>query len=304
MNQQDRLHLLAEINFLREQLAELPNTAKLTRMSTAARLKEIELQLAQYPVNEQEPARTRLTFNGRPVIGSHGIFAEFGMKAVNSFTDAIATVAASIFAPLAQSGPIPNREQYQLLITNTALGSFGFELEEYRSGQLSLDEVSPVAAALDQTQAILAATLGSDEDLADSASVTDPRALDKIRGFLQVLADHEAVCTLQYQKRSVAFKDVGQVKSSLLRLSTENLHESEETLQGEFQGVLPKGRTFEFKLANDPVEIVRGRIIAAIQNVELLNHHLNQPVTIKVMTTRVGIGKPRFTLLELPSWEI
>jgi len=303
MNQQDRLHLLAEQNFLREQLAELPASAKLTRMSTAARLEAIETQLQHYPLDEHEPARTRLTFSGRPVIGSYGIFAEFGMKAVNSFTDAIATVAASIFAPLAQAGPIPNREQYQLLITNTALGSFGFELEEYRGVQLSLEESSPVAVALEQTQAILLATLGTDEELADSVSETDPRALDKIRGFLQVLADNEAVCALQYQKRSVKFTDVGQIKSSLARLSQDNLQESEEYLQGEFQGVLPKGRTFEFKPSDQSGEIIKGKISKAIQDVDSLNQHLNQNIGINVMATRVANGKPRYLLLELPSWE-
>ncbi len=34
-------------------------------------------------------------------------------------------------------GPIPNRDQNQLLITNTAVGSFGFELEEYCAEQLA-----------------------------------------------------------------------------------------------------------------------------------------------------------------------
>jgi hypothetical protein len=303
MNQQDRLHLLAEQTFLRAQLAELPSSAKLTRMSDEARLKVIQTQLDQHPVDEAEPARTRLTFSGRPVIGSHGIIAEFGMKAVNSFTDAIATVAASIFAPLAQSGPIPNRENYQLLITNTALGSFGFELEEYRGVQSSLEEISPVALALEQTQTILLATQGSDEDLADSVSETDPRALEKIRSFLQVLADNEAICTLQYQNRSMRFTDVGQIKSSLVRLSQDNLQEKEETLQGEFQGILPKARTFEFKSSGLSCEIVKGKISKSIQDVDSLNRHLNQAVAIKVMATRVANGKPRYLLLELPVWE-
>ena len=80
MSQQNRLHLLAEQKFLQEQLAELPATAKLTRMSDEARLADIELQLAQLPVEEVELARVRLTFKGEPVVKSHGIFAEFGLS--------------------------------------------------------------------------------------------------------------------------------------------------------------------------------------------------------------------------------
>jgi len=303
MNSQDRLSLLAEQKFLREQLDALPASARLTRMSTESRLREIERQMAQEPVQEPEPARVRLTFNGRPVIGSHGIFADFGMKAVSCFSDAVTTLAASLLGPLAPSGPIPNREQHQLLVVGTAVGSFGFELEEYLGGQLLFDEVSLVAQALEQTRNLLSGTLGTDEELADSAAETDPRALDRIRGFLQVLAENEAVCTLQYRERAVKFSDIGQVKTSLARLGQDNLRESEESLEGEFRGVLPKSRTFEFLLAGAGGEIIKGKVGAAIQAIDSLNQHLNEPVRLTVMTTRVGNGRPRYVLQKLPSWQ-
>lgn len=300
MNQQNRAYLLAEINFLQQQLAELPENARLTRLSNQARLREVEAQLAQIPLEEREPARVRLTFNGRPVIGTHGIFADFGMKAVGSFSDAVTTLAASLLTPLAAMGRIPNRDEYQLLITNTALGSFGFELEEYQNNNpLFQEEQSLVSIALEQTQAILSATLsGSDEDLADSASEIDPRALEKIRNFLQTVADNEAVCTLQYQNRSVKFTDVGQIKRSLERISQDNLQENEVSLLGEFQGVLPKSRTFEFKLIGQDEEIIKGKISKAFQDAASLNQHLNEEIQIKVMKTSVGKGRPRYLLLE------
>lgn len=303
MNTYDRLHLLAEQNFLRERLAELPPSARLTRMSTEARLRTIETQLIELPVDEREPARARLTFSGAPVIGSHGIFADFGMRAVSSFTDAVASIAASLAAPLASMGPIPNRDQNQLLITNTAVGSFGFELEEFRGGQLPLEEESPVAIALDRTQILLQGTLGNDEDLADIASETDPRALEKIRGFLKILADSDAVCALQYRERGVRFTDVGQVRASLERLGADNLRESAERLHGEFVGALPKSRTFEFKLSGNE-QIIRGKVAATIQNVNELNQHLHRPTFIDVMTTQVGNGRPRYLLASVPQWNV
>lgn len=303
MNLQDRQHLLAEQKFLQEHLAQLPDTARLTRMGVESRLRDVVASLAAAPVDEREPAHVRLTFNGRPVIGSHGIFAEFGMKAVNSFTEAVATVAASLNleTALAPMGPVPNREQYQLLITGSALGSFGFELEEYRAGQIPLEETSAVAEALERTQNLLKSTLGSDEELADSAAETDPRALEKVRAFLQTLAENEAICTLQYEKSSIRFTDVGQVKSSLARLSQENFHEEESVLTGEFQGVLPKRRTFEFKLSGQD-EIIPGKVGPAVQDANALNDHLHTPTRIKVMVTRVGSGRPRYVLLEMPEW--
>lgn len=302
MNNEDRLHLLAEQTFLRRDLSETPETARLTRMSIEARLRKVEAQLAALPVNERAPARARLTFDGVPVIRSHGIFADFGMKAVSSFTEAVASVAASLTAPLAAMGPIPHRDQNQLLITSTAVGSFGFELEEYRAEQLPMEETSPVASALERTQALLQSTLGNnDDELADIASETDPRALDKVRTFLKILTDNNAVCALHYGGKGVRFIDVGQVNRSLAKLAADNLHESEEQLRGEFVGVLPNSRSFEFRLASDG-QIIRGKVSPRLQNVDAINDHLHSAVQIDVTRTQVGNGRPRYLLTQMPQW--
>jgi hypothetical protein len=196
-------------------------------------------------------------------------------------------------------GPIPNRDQHQLIITSTALGSFGFELEEHRSGQLRLGDASAVAQALERTQSLLRGTLGTDDELADSAAEADRRALDKVRAFLATLADNEAVCTVQFGDTTVSFRDVGQVRASIERLSQENLREAQEELHGELQGVLPRARAFEFKLA-DTSQVIRGKISPTVADPDALNRALHQRVRIKVMVTRVGTGRPRYLLLEPP----
>lgn len=128
-----------------------------------------------------------------------------------------------------------------------------------------------MAQALEQTQNLLRGTLGTDEELAESASDTDPRALDKVRAFLQTLVENEAICTLQYGEHSVCFTDVGQVRNSLARLDRDNLLEKESTLDGEFQGYLPKGRTFEFALAGSD-EIIRGKVAPSAQDAKFKRH--------------------------------
>ena len=144
-------------------------------------------------------------------------------------------------------------------------------------------------------------TLGDDEALADIASETDPRALDKVRTFLRVLADNSAVCALQYGGRGVRFTDVGQVSRSLARLAADNLHESEEQLRGEFLGVLPNSRSFEFRLTSDQ-QIIRGKVSPRLQNVDDINGHLHQAVQIEVTRTQVGNGRPRYLLTQMPQW--
>jgi len=243
---QDRLHLLAERNFLQDRLAALLPSAQMMRISIESRLRVIGEQLK-----------------------------------------------------LAAMEPISNREQHQLLITSTALGSFGFELEEYRKDTASA-EPSPIAQALERTQNLLSGTTGTDDQLADSAADTDPRALEKIRAFLQTLSDHEAVCAMQYRGTYFRFTDVGQVRNSLSRLSQDNLLEVTQSLTGEIQGVLPKGRTFEFKIAGSD-EVTRCKIGAAVLVPGKLNDWLNQAVAIKVMMTQVGAGKPRYVLIEMPN---
>ena len=299
MNQSEHLQLLGEKTTLMRMIAETPEEDVLDRASLSARLRAVEESMSQFDPDQRDPARVRLTFRGRPVIGSHGVLAEFGMKAVNGFAESVTAMAASLFAPLAAMGPIPNRDQHQLVITNTALGSFGFELEEHRTGQLMPGEGSAVAQALVRTQSLLRGTQGTDDELADSAAEADRRALDKVRAFLEVLADNEAVCTVQFGESIVSFGDVGQVRTSIERLSQENLREEPGELRGELQGVLPRARAFEFKLAGSS-QVIRGKIAPTVGDPDALNRDLHRQVVIKVMVTRVGSGRPRYTLIEAP----
>ncbi len=299
MNRGEYLQLLGERTALERMIAETPEEDVIDRASLAARLENIEAALAQAKLDEREPARVRLTFKGRPVIGSHGIFAEFGMRAVNGFAESVAAMAASLAGPLAPMGPIPNRDQHQLLITSTALGSFGFELEEHRTGQLTLSDGSAVAQALERTQSLLRGTLGTDDELADSAAEADRRAVDKVRAFLETVADNEAVFAVQFKDSVVSFSDVGQVRTSIGRLSQDNLREEQEELRGELQGVLPRARVFEFKLEGS-AQIIRGKVAPAIADPDALNRALHQAATIKVVVTRVGTGRPRYALIEPP----
>lgn len=300
MNLQEYKQLLAERVSLQRMLDEIPVEDVLDRSSLQSRLEAVEQELSQVTPPNREPARARLTFRGRPVVGQHGIFAEFGTKATSVFSDTVAKIAAGLTGHLAPMGPIPNRDESRLLITGTAIGSFGFELEEAPlDNQLDFGEDTIASQALELTQSLLKGTVGSDEELADSAVATNPRAVDSLRSFLELLATNEAVCGLQFNNELFQFKDVGEVRRGVERLSQDNLHEEKTQLRGEFQGVLPKARSFEFKLA-DSQEVVRGKVSPTITTPDDINNHLHQAVTIEVQATRVGTGKPRYVLLKLP----
>jgi hypothetical protein len=158
MNHQEFVHLLAERGALHQMLGELPPDDILTRSGLAARLEELEEQLANVPQKGRAPAQARLTFRGRPVVGGYGIVAEFGTKATGAFTNAVVKVGAALSGPPAATGPVPQRDQSQLLITSTAIGSFGFELTEYRPGQVLFEEETTTSRALELTRELLQST--------------------------------------------------------------------------------------------------------------------------------------------------
>lgn len=302
MNLHEYRRLLAERTSLQRLLSEIPVEDVLDRLGLESRLEAVEQEISKITPPNREPARARLTFRGRPVIGQHGIFADFGAKATSAFADIVAKVAAGLSGQVALMGPLSNREESRLLITGTALGSFGFELEEVPvANSLNFGEGTVAGDSLELTQAILRSTLGSDDDLADSVAAVGPRAATAVRSFLDLLAANEAVCALGVNDKAFQFKDVGEVRRGVERLSTDNLHEEEKTLSGEFQGVLPKARTFEFKIGGSD-EVIRGKVGSDIAIPDEINGHLHKPTTIDVLATRVGTGKPRYVLLKLPEW--
>lgn len=296
MNLQEYRQLQAERTTLEKFLAQLAPSSVIERMSLEARKTKIEEALASQPAPSREPVRAKLTFRGKPIVGSHGMFAEFGAAAVNNFVGAVAAIGASQNGPLGARGTLPNRDDFRLLITGTALGSFGFELEEApKDNTMLFPEVSLVEAAIEQTKAIMEATIGTDDELADAVSEADPRALETLRAFLKTLADQEAVCTLEFKDKPFRFADVGQVRLSEVRLSRDNIHEDHQQIEGFFQGVLPKWRTFEFRIESSQ-EVIRGKVGPDIPDASAINRILERITTIDVLERRVGSGRPRYVL--------
>ena len=128
MNARDYLQLQAEKKAIESLLVQIPSTNVIERLGFERRKEEIEETLSEFAAAPEFPLNARLTFRGKPVVGSHGVFAEFGAAAVDTFAEAVAAICASRTGPLGSRGAIPNRDDYRLLITGTALGSFGFEL--------------------------------------------------------------------------------------------------------------------------------------------------------------------------------
>ncbi len=280
--------LLSEKNTLEKLIAETPEDEVIDLLSLQSRLSNIIEKLKSIPTSEMEPAQIRLTFRGKPVVKSHGIFAEFGTEILAKFNDMITIL-------------LPNKSTDKMLITSTAQGSFGFQFEEYLSPENNANPSPILAKAIEQTHLLLSGLLKSDDELADITEGMDKKTIGAVKSFLDKLVIEEAIFTFKFKDMLFKFDHVGQVKNCSERLSAENIKQEENiSIIGEFLGVLPNKKTFEFKIKVNN-ELFAGKISASILNPEKINSILNKEVEIKVTKTTVGNGKPRYLMLDLPS---
>ncbi|MBP7407814.1 MAG: hypothetical protein KA941_03565 [Flavobacteriales bacterium] len=300
MNRADLNRLRSERAEVMRMLGNIPKERVIDRGSLEYRLEVLDENIAQAG-DIPAPARTVITFRGKPVVGSHGIFYDFGTKAIGHFADAVAKLAVPPEDEMGARGRIPGKAQNRLLITNAAVGSFGFELEEEPSNELHTEEPSSTAQAMKQVSEILEAARSSDDDLAKSIADAQPRAVTSVREFLDLLVKNDAVAAVAYGDHVVRFSHVAEVRDSYARLEPKNVHEDTKLFKGKFLGLLPHRRTFEFQLEGHEDPIV-GKIPKGLAGIETINAHLNDLVQAKLKETRVGEGKPSFALVEVPQW--
>ncbi len=298
MRAREYKHLEAEKIYLLNQLEHISSDKVINRANFEIRLDEIQSELDSVKTSMREPAHAIITFRGKPVVGSFGILAGFGAKAVNKFADAVVSIASNLEGNTSGNrGVITNADNYQLIITGTALGSFGFELEEnIDQTHVNLNEnPSILEKAIEKAQKLLEASLGTDEELSDAMAEIDDRTVKQFHEFLHTLVENNAYCALEVDDKYFTFHDEEQVKRSAARINTDNITDTEITLAGQFIGVLPKSRTFEF-VHSPTQEVIKGRVGSQIVDPMEINHYLEKELYIVVESKVVGEGKPRFTL--------
>lgn len=295
-------HFQSEKQTVERFLRETPEEDVIDRNSLQARLQVLERRIAEAR-QRVEPIRTLITYRGRPVSGSHGIASTFGLAATRAYTQVVQQVAAAWnrIEPLRDTGNVPGAKNFDLLITGTALGSFGFELEETHNEQLVLGEQSVVANALFKTQELLQSSTGSDDQLTEAINGVDARAINALRVFLKILATNEATCAIETNDNRFHFDEVSEVTRSFLRLESKNIVRKEVMLEGEFEGLLPTPRTFEFKL-KETGEVVVGKINPAVADIAAINRKLNVSAQVRAISHRVGNGRARYVLVQEPEW--
>ena len=300
MNATMYANLSSEANTLRELLDNIPLDNVIDRLGIESRLEEVEYELGCInPFHITKKAR--LTFRGGPVVGSQAISAIFASKATDFFANAVAAVSAGLTGALHFKGPIPDKNINNLMITGTAIGSFGFEFELPKPDNFDLcPEQSIVEKAVDDIRALFeVSATGSDDDLSDLVEEIHPRAISKIYDFLNYLNEQDAKCGLEFNNKFFRFSSKQQLESALSRLNNNNIHEEIVTYKGVFSGALPASRNFEFETEIDK-ELIKGKISKDISQPELIvKNWLLKPVKVKFTVITIGNSKPKFILKSL-----
>ena len=311
MNVHEYRFLLSERAELNRLLRRTRPDEVITRDSFEHRLHDVEAELEAYEGLSPRVVDTRLTFRGAPVAGSRGMSADFSSTALKDFNTSVQSIAASQQRenPLPLTGRIPGGSEYELMITGTTRGSFGFVLEQSSQQMALVGEATPVGAAIEQLKTILESSVGTDEELAKAVENVDQRALKSVEDFLRKLAKKGAVCALEFQGKEFKFQDVAQLHHSADRLSQDNIKEDEVRLEGEFQGFLPKSRRAEIKVQRTDADFLRESIEDIIacpvkpQSNDLpnINNILHQDVRVRAHARRAGTARPRITLIH---WQL
>lgn len=312
MNYDEYTFLASEVRELESILAEIPEERVIDRMSFESRLKGAKEALFQ--IHPRELAKkARLTFRGDPVFGSHGIAAEFASKASACFTEAFTTIVAGLNDNLRYMGPIPDKQKNQLIITGTAIGSFGFEFElpppdagnDPAQPEMNFGVQQNTEVAMQKLEDLFrAASEGSDDDLSELVDEIHPRAVKKVAEFLTYISEQEAWCGLEFNESSFRFTGSDQVRNSAKRLNADNIREITEEFSGRFEGALPTGRTFEFKPL-DQKGILRGKVGPDILDPNEINRdYLYKLATVTLKVVQVGQGRPRYTLTKLTDIQV
>ncbi|MHC8491396.1 hypothetical protein ACTU44_01640 [Thalassospira sp. SM2505] len=287
---------IQEIDELKSIISSIPEENVLERYSLEQRLAAAQKKLAS-EVDQLVPEKSKLTFRGAPVTGSKGIAAEFGSKATAAFTEAYAAVIAGMHNKLRYMGPIPDKIQNQLMITGTAIGSFGFELQVPKLEPTLFSDSGDAEEALEKLLSLFETSVADNDDqLAEIISEIHPRAIQKAASFLEYMIENGAWCGLQFKGKTFRFRNIEQLETSLSKIKEDNIHESTENYRGELQGVLPRGRTFEFNVIDQNI-VIKGKVGSEIEDPDVLNRDwLHKPVTVSLDVIQVGQSRPSYVL--------
>ncbi len=271
----------------------------------------LERQLADATqATEHAPAGVALFFGGRPVVGSYGVKAAFGMQAIGQFQKLVSQrYAAAETGPLASRGRVPMSDETQLLVTDVVRGSFGFVLQasEPANGDATLKQV------VDEVADTLSRMAASDDALFDeAASRVDSRQLGALKEFFKLLDDEGASLRVVEGERDFELS-MQAVQRARQRAEGLSIVDRVEELQGQVIGWAEFSQRFELRLHADRAVVVGAVSREAMERVAQeglnpLHRHVRVRAKVREVIARNRAPRKTFALQSIepieapPDW--
>ena len=255
-------------------------------MEDALKEREEELmqQIAQIPLGAKE-AKTVLCFSGGPVQGSMGIDAGFASRVLDPFQAMVAADYAERWhGGVGRRGRRPGETKSKLLLSGLPRGSFGFELTRADDDLFPEDNLADTLAHVAR---LIESSVKSDADFAAEVANSTPRAIQCLKGFLDVISKSRAGLRIETGDIRYEMSPV-QAEEAFNRVANASTIDEEIQVRGVFKGVLLDSWNFDF--VTDEGYSIKGKVddgISEEQLADLGRKFLNSSCLITLLKTVV-----------------
>lgn len=190
------------------------------------------------------------------------------------------------------------------MLTGLPRGSFGLELSQPGSGELSTGE--QLSEVLVRLTDLLGAAGRSDEEFVHAMDDVSPRVYGRLPEFFGALRDHGA--SIRMQTGDLEFTlDQERVGAAVARVSAVHTEEAEEAVPGVFRGATLDTWRFDFRRVDG--ETLAGRLSGDLGEAQagvmlaLTNRKCIARLKVTRITTQGGAVRTRYVLLGLDAAE-
>lgn len=269
-------------------------------------VEKFETQLMAMPdVIAQAPAGVALFFGGRPVVGSHGIHADFSSKALDSFQKIVSQrYAAEELGSLATRGRVPLKDNTHLLITDIVRGSFGFVLQAAAPSNEAEAADTSLKTVVDKVASTISRLAAQDDMLFDEAvAEIDERQKSTLSEFFKLLDTEGATMRLVEGERDFELNSAS-VKRARNRVEQLQITDHTQEFSGQIAGWTDVSAKFELRL-HSTREVIQGNVTTdalervATEGFEPYHKHVRASMKVRQVKARNRATKTAYTLLSL-----
>lgn len=305
--QLERQYLQANLSQVQALLADCtPDEDPIGHHQYAQLADELSAKLLAMPgVIAQAPAGVALFFGGRPVVGSHGIHAEFSSKALDGFQKIVSQrFASEELGPLASKGRVPLKDNTHLLITDVVRGSFGFVLQAAAPDDATRAADTSLKAVVDKVACTISRVAAQDDMLfEETVAEIDERQKSSLSEFFKLLDTEGATLRMVEGERDFEL-DAAAVQRARRRVEQLQIVDHSQDFTGQVVGWTDFSAKFELR-RHDTHEVIQGGVTidalnkVTVEGIEPYHKHVRVTVKVREVTARNRAVKTAYTLLSL-----